>query len=485
MMRYQIGAVGGRWENFIPPIQGGIFRNFVDGESETDTEDDTELGLSSESERSREPSPLFDDGSRQRRLGRTRSLESVSTVGTAPAQTEDRGVLAFLDAQTRLELDLDLEKYPSLDPVVQKNIVEKYRELHKQVKAEGLYNCNYVSYLFEFARWTFLFSMMLYTLNKGWFVVSGLCLGIFWQQLVFAAHDAGHMGITHNYYIDTMFGILIADFFGGLSLGWWKAEHNVHHIVTNSPEHDPDTQQMPFFAITHRFLLSLTSTFYGHVMWFDALAKIVIPYQAYLYYPLLTFGRFNLYVLSWTFVFCVGGPKKGPAWWVRYAEFVGQVFFWAWFGYGICYRSIPTNWDRLVFVLVSHMASSPLHVQITLSHYAMSTADLGPHESFPQKMLRTTMDVDCPEWLDWVHGGLQFQAIHHLFPRIPRHNLRKTQKLVQRFCDETKIPYALMGFVKGNESVIGRLDEIAQQAAILVECQRSIAEKPLGDMFSH
>lgn len=101
------------------------------------------------------------------------------------------------------------------------------------------------------------------------------------------------------------------------------------------------------------------------------------------------------------------------------------------------------------------------------------------------KMLRTTMDVDCPPWLDFIHGGLQFQAIHHLYPRIPRHNLRRTQKLVQEFCDETKIPYALMGFVKGNESVIGRLDEIGQQAAILAKCQRSITEKPLSQMLDH
>ncbi|GLA10379.1 hypothetical protein AnigIFM60653_004425 [Aspergillus niger] len=89
----------------------------------------------------------------------------------------------------------------------------------------------------------------------------------------------------------------------------------------------------------------------------------------------------------------------------------------------------------------------------------MSTADLGPIESFPQKMLRTTMDIDCPEWLDFFHGGLQFQAIHHLFPRIPRHNLRRAQKLVLHFCKEADIPYALYGFVRGNTKVVGSLAE--------------------------
>ena len=87
------------------------------------------------------------------------------------------------------------------------------------------------------------------------------------------------------------------------------------------------------------------------------------------------------------------------------------------------------------------------------------------------------MDVDCPEWLDFFHGGLQFQAIHHLYPRIPRHNLRKTQKLVQQFCIEAGIPYALYGFIDGNKEVLGRLADVGRQAAILAQCQRAIIDQ--------
>ena len=209
-------------------------------------------------------------------------------------------------------------------------------------------------------------------------------------------------------------------------------------------------------------------------MTYDAFARFAIRYQDYLYYPILTLGRFNLYRLSWEYLILGLGPRKGPAWWHRWLEISGQVFFWWWFGYGILYKSIPTAGDRWLFIMVSHMLTGILHVQITLSHFAMSTADLGINESFPQKMLRTTMDVECPEWLDFFHGGLQFQAIHHLYPRIPRHNLRRTQKLVQEFCKEVDIPYALYGFVDGNKEVIGRLGEVGRQAAILAKCKESI-----------
>lgn len=47
-----------------------------------------------------------------------------------------------------------------------------------------------------------------------------------------------------------------------------------------------------------------------------------------------------------------------------------------------------------------------LHVQITISHFGMPTNDV-QGEGFAEKALRTTMDVECPTWMDWFHGGLQ------------------------------------------------------------------------------
>lgn len=106
----------------------------------------------------------------------------------------------------------------------------------------------------------------------------------------------------------------------------------------------------------------------------------------------------------------------------------------------------------------------------------MPTTSMDDYESFPQRQLRTTMDVDCPEWFDWYHGGLQFQAVHHLFPRVPRHNLRKLQGLVKEFCAETGIKYSIHGFVDGNKVVLSRLEEVAKQVETLIKCQDYMAE---------
>ena len=488
MWKFQLGKIEGQWRDFSPPIQGGKFRRKTDQECSSRADDSLESRAddTSEEERSEEPSPVFEPAEyRTSHVRRRRgshggasetSFTSLETLELDMVEPSPKKA-APAEEWTESELDHDLSVFPSLDPATQSDIVEKYRQLESRIKSVGLYNCNYTAYFYEFLRYSPLAALSFYFLRTQHFALSGTFLGLLWHQLVFTVHDAGHMGITHNFHIDTCFGILIADFLGGLSVCWWKRNHNVHHIVTNSAEHDPDIQHMPFFAISHRFFESLRSTYYDRIMTYDPFAKFMLKWQHWLYYPILTFGRFNLYVLSWQYIFLGQGPRKGPAWWHRYLEIAGQVFFWYWFGYLTVYRSIPTASSRVVFVLVSHMITAPVHVQITLSHFAMSTADLGVAESFPQRMLRTTMDVDCPPWLDFIHGGLQFQAVHHLFPRIPRHNLRKCQKMVREFCEEVRIPYALYGFAEGNRQVIGHLGEVAKQARMFAECQRSIGVK--------
>merc|ERR1711871_922689 len=105
--------------------------------------------------------------------------------------------------------------------------------------------------------------------------------------------------------------------------------------------------------------------------------------------------------------------------------------YWAWFSTLVSYTS---SWPELAaYVIISHGFSGILHVQITLSHFCMETFTkeqpvyTSDDNDWFKVQLATTMDVDCPQWMDWFHGGLQFQIEHHLFPRLPRHNLRECQ----------------------------------------------------------
>jgi len=141
------------------------------------------------------------------------------------------------------------------------------------------------------------------------------------------------------------------------------------------------------------------------------------------------------------------------------------VFFWCWYGRLLWGCG---SWQKaLAYLVVSHVATSPLHVQIVLSHFSMSTADLGPNESFPHRQMRTTTDVICPPGLSFLHGGLHLQVTHHLFPRLPRHNLRKASELVKAFALEEGLVYAEFGFVRGNKEVVGVLKGVAEQLQLM------------------
>merc|ERR1711953_127555 len=75
--------------------------------------------------------------------------------------------------------------------------------------------------------------------------------------------------------------------------------------------------------------------------------------------------------------------------------------------------------------------------------------------------LRTTMNVSTPEWLDWVHIGLQHQIEHHLFPRLPRHNLRKARELVKQVCLKHKIHYHEPGFFQATTETLAAMRKTA------------------------
>ena len=125
-------------------------------------------------------------------------------------------------------------------------------------------------------------------------------IGIFWQQLAFIGHDVGHNSISHWRKNDLFWGTLLGNSLMGISLGWWKRNHNAHHVTCNSVEHDPDIQHLPMLACSEKLLEKFYSSYYQKWFTVDFFARLCVSYQHYLFYPVMAFARFNLYVQSWS-----------------------------------------------------------------------------------------------------------------------------------------------------------------------------------------
>jgi delta8-fatty-acid desaturase len=97
-----------------------------------------------------------------------------------------------------------------------------YKALHKRILDAGLYKTRYITgYGPEVARYLLLAASSVVAYSYGWLIISAVCLGLLWHQLVFTVHDLGHMGVTHDWTKDRLIAIILADFIGGLSVGWW------------------------------------------------------------------------------------------------------------------------------------------------------------------------------------------------------------------------------------------------------------------------
>src|SRR5579859_1437041 len=53
----------------------------------------------------------------------------------------------------------------------------------------------------------------------------------------------------------------------------------------------------------------------------------------------------------------------------------------------------------------------------------------------------TSRNVRSSRLTDFLYGGLNYQIEHHLFPAMPRKNLRHARPITWQYCDDHGIPY--------------------------------------------
>ncbi|GKU88013.1 hypothetical protein SLEP1_g2328 [Rubroshorea leprosula] len=287
---------------------------------------------------------------------------------------------------------------------------------------------------------------------------SAMVLGMLWMQSTYVGHDSGHYQVMTTSGYNKIAQLLAGNCVTGISIAWWKWTHNQHHIACNSLDHDPDLQHIPMFAVSSHLFNSITSYFYERKLKFDSLARFFISYQHWTFYPVMCVARVNLFLQ--TFLLLFNPNRRVPH---RALNIMGILVFWTWFPLLVSY--LP-NWEqRIMFVLTSFAVTSIQHVQFCLNHFSANVY-IGPPEgnNWFEKQTSGTLDISCSSWMDWFFGGLQFQLEHHLFPRLPRCQLRKISPLVRDLCKKHNLPYRSLSFFEANQWTIRTLRTAALQA---------------------
>jgi fatty acid desaturase len=300
-----------------------------------------------------------------------------------------------------------------------------YTQLSRQIKQAGLLDRRHGYY-------TAKISLNLVLLAAGgaafvalgdswWQLVTAAYLAVVFTQLAFVGHDAGHRQIFRSRRANDLVGLVHANLLVGISFGWWVAKHNRHHTNPNHQDLDPDID-IPALAFTT-----------GQARDKRGLARVVARYQAFLFFPLLLLEAAQLHVASAKAIVRDTGRATVVEALLLLLHFVGYV---------TALFLVLSPLQAAVFVLIQQgLFGLYLGCSFAPNHKGMPTLTEADELDFLRQQTLTSRNVRGSRFVDFLLGGLNYQIEHHLFPSMPRPNLRRAQPLVRAFCREHDIPY--------------------------------------------
>ncbi|MCI2420927.1 acyl-CoA desaturase [Saccharopolyspora sp. K220] len=275
--------------------------------------------------------------------------------------------------------------------------------------------------------------------DSWWQVVTAAVFAGVFTQLAFIGHDAGHRQIFRsrraNDLVGHVHGVLT-----GISYGWWVGKHRRHHANPNHEDADPDIE-IRALAFTAR----QSGTKRGVLRW---MAK----YQALLFFPLLTLEGIVLHVCSIQAVL----QREVKTHRVEIALLSAHMVV-----YLAAVFLVLSPLKAVVFIAV-HQGLWGVYMGCAFApnHKGMPTLSAADKLDFLRKQVLTSRNIRGSRFVDFLLGGLNYQIEHHLFPSMPRPNLRHAQQLVHEFCTSRGLSYSQCGLLSSYAQVLRHLHAI-------------------------
>src|SRR6266581_816264 len=322
----------------------------------------------------------------------------------------------------------------------------EYAQLSRQIKEAGLLERRPGYYIWKI-------TLTAAALAAGWtaFIVAGdswwqlavaAFLAVVFTQIGFLGHDAGHRQVFGTRRASYVAGILLGNLGIGLSYGWWVDKHNRHHAHPNQEDADPDIAVGALAFTTAQARASC------------GLARLVFRYQAYLFFPLLLLEAVSLHVAS------VRALTRRAA---RHRSCERALFTIHAAGYLTAVFLVLSPVKAVVFIIVQQgLFGFYLGCSFAPNHKGMLILQAADRTDFLRRQVLTSRNVHGGWLTDFALGGLNYQIEHHLFPSMPRPNLRRAQALVAAFCADRGVPYARTSLLGSYGQALRHLDDVGR-----------------------
>ncbi|GGB19041.1 delta fatty acid desaturase [Flexivirga endophytica] len=257
--------------------------------------------------------------------------------------------------------------------------------------------------------------------DSWWLLALTPAMAVIATQTGFLGHDVGHLQVTRNAGRSRLLGLVIANLFSGLSYGWWVRKHNAHHAHPNDLETDPDVRGGVLIWDT-----SQGTSRRGVAAWWTR-------QQALLFFPLLVFEAMNLHLASVRALFAPGLRLRAVEATLLVTHFAAYILLLA----------LTMTWPQAVLFVMIHKGLQGIYLGCSFApnHKGMPILQGAEADDPLLRQVLTSRNVRGGPVTDAALGGLNYQIEHHLFPSMPRANLRHAQPLVREFCAEREIPY--------------------------------------------
>jgi fatty acid desaturase len=161
---------------------------------------------------------------------------------------------------------------------------------------------------------------------------------------------------------------------------------------------------------------------------------MIARHQAWLFFPLLLLEAAHLHLASAKAVLQGSGRANAVERLLLLAHVAGYV---------TALVLVLTPLQAVAFLVV-HQGLLGLYLGCAFApnHKGMPTLTRDEELDFLRRQVLTSRNVVGSRLVDFVLGGLNYQIEHHLFPNMPRPNLRRAQPLIRAFCQDHDLPYA-------------------------------------------